>query len=261
MFDLPQPEAPRALQRARGRARVAFAGGRIAALAQAGSAKVMIPASHGACPEAVFLNTAGGLTGGDRFTFEGSVEDGALMLTTQTAERAYASPGGAAEVAVTLRAGTGSTLFWLPQETILFEASALRRRTVIEAAPGARVLALETIVLGRAAMGERLTRFSLRDRRELHAGGPAWVDALALDESLLGAAAGLGEARALVTLLYWGPDAEDVALDLPAGLHASAWGGKCVIRGAFPDLWPLKTALAPVLRQLTGGPLPRVWAL
>ncbi|MEL7299975.1 MAG: urease accessory protein UreD [Pseudomonadota bacterium] len=261
MFDLPQPSQPRAMQRARGRARVAFRGRRITGLSQAGSGKVMIPACHGAFPEAVFLNTAGGLTGGDSFAFDASIDDGALMLTTQTAERSYASTGADARVDVTLRAGPGATLFWLPQETILFDASALRRRTVIEAAPGARVLALEMLVFGRAAMGERLSSFRLMDRRELHADGLQWLDALALDARLIGKAAGLRDARAIATLLYWGPDAEDIALDLPPGLHASAWGGKCVIRGAFPDLWPLKTALAPVLRQLTGGHLPRVWAV
>ena len=46
----------------------------------------------------------GGRTGGDRFSFEASSQGGALMLTTQTAERAYASIGAAAEVSVRLEA-------------------------------------------------------------------------------------------------------------------------------------------------------------
>ncbi|MEM8592808.1 MAG: urease accessory protein UreD [Pseudomonadota bacterium] len=223
----------------------------------------MIPASYGQVPEAVFLNTAGGLTGGDLFSFEGRVEGGALMLTTQTAERSYASAGGAAEVDVKLSVGRGATLYWLPQETILFDESALMRRTRIEAAPGARLLALEMIVFGRAAMGECMSRFSLKDRREIHAPEPVWIDALRLDERLLGRAAGLCEARAIATLVYWAEEAEDVAeaLELPVGLAKSAWEGKLVIRGAYADLWPLKKDLAPVLRRLTGGQLPRVWAV
>jgi urease accessory protein len=38
-------------------------------LAQAGSAKAMMPRMHGRAPEVVFLNTAGGLTGGDRLDY------------------------------------------------------------------------------------------------------------------------------------------------------------------------------------------------
>ena len=259
MFDLQD----KALQRAKGRAHVGFESGRLKALSQAGSAKVMLPATHDAVPEAVFLNTAGGLTGGDRFSFSGAVEGGTVMMTTQTAERAYASTGNDAVVDVSFRVGEGATLYWLPQETILFDQSALKRHTRIDAAQDARVLALEMIVLGRAAMGERLTRFSLLDRRELHGAAPIWVDALRLDETLLGAAAGLGTARAFATLLFYAPDAEDIArrLTLPGSLALSAWDGKLVIRGAAADLWPLKQALAPVIGQLTGGRLPRVWAV
>ncbi|MEM6480107.1 MAG: urease accessory protein UreD, partial [Pseudomonadota bacterium] len=95
MFDLPQARpdvsrGPPVLQRARGHAAIGYRDGKLKQLSQSGSAKVMTPACHGQSPEAVFLNTAGGLTGGDRFTFSASVEDGALFLTTQTAERAYA---------------------------------------------------------------------------------------------------------------------------------------------------------------------------
>ena len=77
-----------------------------------------------------------------------------------------------------------------------------------------------------------------------------------------GRAAGLRDARALATLGLYAPDAEDIAkgLTLPDGLVLSAWDQKLVIRGACADLWPLKRDLSPVIRQLTGGTLPRVWA-
>jgi urease accessory protein len=53
-----------------GRAAVSFgAGARLKDLAQAGSAKAMMPRMHGRAPEVVFLNTAGGLTGGDRLDY------------------------------------------------------------------------------------------------------------------------------------------------------------------------------------------------
>ena len=98
------------MQRSHGRARAGFAmaGGvvRLAELQQSGSGKVMLPRVAGAVPEAVFLNTSGGLTGGDRLDFVVEVGAGCrVSATTQTAERAYASTGGMAEVRVRATVG------------------------------------------------------------------------------------------------------------------------------------------------------------
>ena len=69
MFDAP----PAGLQRTRGIARVALSygpgGTRIAGLRQEGSAKAMLPRTDAPDPEVVFLNTAGGLTGGDLLSY------------------------------------------------------------------------------------------------------------------------------------------------------------------------------------------------
>ena len=57
---------------------------------QQGSAKALYPRTFGADLQAVLLNTAGGVTGGDDFGYQASVEtEGWLTLATQTAERAY----------------------------------------------------------------------------------------------------------------------------------------------------------------------------
>ncbi|MCU0912614.1 MAG: urease accessory protein UreD, partial [Rhodobacteraceae bacterium] len=95
MFD--GPGLHRTLQRARGTACVVLGPGGLERLAQAGSAKAMLPRVHGSAPEVVFLNTAGGLTGGDRMAFGLALGAGAGAVgTTQTAERVYRSCGGAA---------------------------------------------------------------------------------------------------------------------------------------------------------------------
>ncbi|MGR3436866.1 MAG: urease accessory protein UreD [Shimia sp.] len=257
------------LQRTRGAARIAVAareggGARIVDLAQSGAAKAMWPRVHGTLPEAVFLNTAGGLTGGDRLSYEVEVGPGArLTATTQTAERAYASPGDAATLDVTARVGEGAHLNWLPQATILFERSRLDRRTAIDLAPGATVLALEMVALGRAAMGERLTDVRLTDRRTIARDGvPLWIDPFAVTPDGLHAAAALNGAGAVATLVLVASWAEDVALGpAPDGvdLQASAWEGRLVVRAAAPDLFSLERALAPLLARLAGGALPRVW--
>ena len=67
----------------------------LATLHQSGAFKALFPRQRGAALEAILINTAGGITGGDRFS--AALEVGAnahLAVTTQAAERAYrAQPG------------------------------------------------------------------------------------------------------------------------------------------------------------------------
>ncbi|RUW22402.1 urease accessory protein UreD, partial [Mesorhizobium sp. M1E.F.Ca.ET.041.01.1.1] len=77
-----------AAQRVAGRGRLfcGRAGGRtrLRRLYQDGSAKIRMPAVHGDPLEAVLINTAGGLTGGDRLGWEIEVGEGAsASITTQ----------------------------------------------------------------------------------------------------------------------------------------------------------------------------------
>jgi len=103
----------------------------------------------------VLINTAGGLTGGDRLIWRADIDAGAeLTLTSQACERIYRSTGAPAEVRAHLAAGPGAVLSWLPQETLLFDQGSLVRSLDVELAAGARFLAVEAVVLGRTAMGD-----------------------------------------------------------------------------------------------------------
>jgi len=272
MFDETAP--PAQMQRVDGRAGAVIGpGGRLRGLHQRGAAKAMLPRMHGRAPEIVFLNTAGGLTAGDRLVYGLEVAGGAAAVgTTQTAERAYLSRGGAAQVETRLRIGPGGRLHWLPQEMILFEGAALDRRVTAEMAADAELVLLETLVLGRAAMGERLTRLALTDRREvIRAGRPAMVEAIRLGDADLtrAGAAGLNGALAVATLSLFAPDAEDrlgalrAALpgDGPVRAAASGWDGRIVARFMAPEAWPLRRAVARAVETIAQGPLPRVWQI
>ncbi|ULB09235.1 urease accessory protein UreD [Cereibacter azotoformans] len=263
------------LERSQGHAQVTLArvrgAVRLRDLAQRGSAKAFLPRVDGPVPEIVFLNTSGGLTGGDRLSYRLEVGEGCrAVATTQTAERAYAAGRGVAQVRVAHEVGAGGWLDWLPQETILFEDSALDRRTEIVLGPGAGCLMVESVVLGRAAMGETLSRLAFRDLRQITRGGrPVLVEPLALDDRALAAAAGaavLGGLRALATLALVGPGAEDAlgparaVLDEPGvEAAASAFDGKLLVRMLALDGWPLRRQVARVLGVLRGRALPRVW--
>lgn len=263
MFDA----APIVLQRTHGTADVGFApDGRLSRLFQQGSAKAMLPRTHGDHPEVVFLNTAGGLTGGDRLDYSVSVAPGTrVTATTQTAERAYASAGGVAEVEVNLRVGENARLDWLPQETILFDRAALHRTTRIDLAPGATCLFAEMLTLGRAAMGETVATLDLVDRRIVtRSGRPLMVEPLRLSGQDLARRdpAGLGTATALASIALVGPGAENALPALRRAFPhetASAWDGRLVVRALSPDAHALRRRVAALLEHLGGGPLPRVW--
>ena len=269
------PESP-ALERARGEVRLTIRsdGGapRLETLYQSGSAKARLPRiPAGAAPEAVLLNTAGGVTGGDRLTWRVDIERSArAVVTTQAAERIYRRSTGIAEIETTLTVGADGRLDWLPQETILFDRSALSRRLVAEVDPGATLLAAEAIVLGRAAMGETARDVFVSDTWRIRRGGRlVFADGVRFDGDaaaiMAGPATGKG-AVAFATLVLVAPDAGarlDVAraaLSAPHGeAGASAWNGLLVARLVAPTGQALRADLIRLVEALRGVAMPRVW--
>src|SRR5262245_7816911 len=94
-----------------------------------------VPRGHP--PEAVIINTSGGLTGGD--TLKMSVDlapHAAACVSTQAHEKVYRSSLGAASVIAHASLAEGAALEWLPQPTILFDGSRLNRETHIDLTSG-----------------------------------------------------------------------------------------------------------------------------
>lgn len=240
---------------------------RLADLSQRGSAKAIVLDAG----ETVFLNTSGGLTGGDALDYRLSLGAGVrLTATTQTAERVYRSTSGRAQMSVAMDVGPSAHLDWLPQETILFDRARAQRRTDIILAPGATCLMAETVVLGRAAMGETVETLDFQDWRQIRQGAkPLHVEVLHLSDKRLGQrAAGLADARAIATVVFVAPDAAQALGPVRAVLNqpgvrsaASAPEGRLVIRLMARDNWPLRRQLVHVLTLLRRAPLPRVWQI
>ncbi len=272
MFDASDPPQ---MQRSHGRAMVRF-GARagqmhLIDLAQSGSGKAMLPRVFDAVPEAVFMNTSGGLTGGDTLHYAMNLDAGArLTATTQTAERAYAASGDAAQVRVQAQVGAGAHLDWLPQETILFEAAHLARKTEIDLDVGASALLVESLVLGRQAKGEVPTTARLTDQRIIRREGrPFWTETLRIDADVLAQSASpaiLGGAKAMAVIAHIAQGAEDAAARLRAlpvydgaDMAVSGWNGRCLIRITATDGWPLRAQIIRVITTLRAAPMPRVW--
>ncbi|KKC37244.1 urease accessory protein UreD [Devosia epidermidihirudinis] len=270
---------PVRMQRARGDGKISTKmrgdATRLATLYQDGCAKIRLPHTHSTSLEAVLINTAGGLTGGDEMHWLADLsDDGSLVLTTQACERIYRSIGGPARVRTKLSVGSNAHLDWLPQETILFAASQLDRRIDIDLATGASLTAVEAILLGRDAMGELALDARLRDNwrvrrngRLIHAeatqlnGTRAERDGLSL----------LAGRRALATVLHIAPDADQCAAQLTrvrallprdGRIAASANGERLVVRALADSGLALRRLIVPILAELSGaGSLPRLWHL
>nr|WP_236687831.1 urease accessory protein UreD [Jannaschia aquimarina] len=252
------------MQRARGAARVEIGRAGLRDLSQSGCAKAMLPRVDGPDPEVVFLNTSGGVTGGDILAYECKIgADARVTASTQTAERTYRAASGEGRIDVRLTVGAGARLDWLPQETILFEGSATRRDTVVDLAEDATVLLVESAILGRAAMGERTQAATLSDRRTIRrAGRLIHEEHFHLDPEALAHPHALAGAQAVASLILIGPGAEDAhsrLRDLPDFAAASAWDGRLVVRMAHATAAPLRRALIGAIVALRGAPMPRVW--
>ena len=279
-FNLSMSEAGATrMQRARGEGHVGAylleGRTRLTALYQDGCAKIRLPHTHSNAMEAVLINTAGGLTGGDQMQWSADLAPGGrLALTTQACERIYRSIGGAATVRTRLNVGAGAHLDWLPQETILFEQSRLDRQIDIDLGHGATLTAVEAVLLGRDAMGELAPDARLRDNwrirrhgRLIHAEATRLTGS-ALERDGLGLLAGK---RALATVLHVAADADAcrARLDRIRGLlpqdgqiAASATGERLVIRALAQTGLALRRLIVPILAELSGaGSLPRLWHL
>jgi urease accessory protein len=164
----------------------------------------------------------------------------------------------------------GADLAWMPQETIVFDRARLARRFDADLMADARLLLFEAIVFGRTARGEEVNEGFFEDRWRIRRDGRLiYADTLRLDgpvSALLDRSAVAGGARALATLLYGAPDAEqrlDEARSLLAGgaclSGASAWNGFLAVRFLARDGAELRRDAARFLEGFRGSSLPRVW--
>jgi urease accessory protein len=239
------------------------------ALHESGSLRVRFPSPEGEGLSGVFVNTAGGVAGGDSFGIDVTAGQGSrLTLTTAAAEKVYRTPVTAAQLEIALRAGAGAHLAWLPQETILFDRARVHRRFDIELDETASLLLCEIVVFGRTAMGERMEQGEFIDRWRLRRGGRlVFAETVRLDgeigAKLARSAIAKGGAAIGTALIVPGDEALVERLrgasDSFAGeVGISAWNGFAMARFCAQDAARLRADMMTVLAR-TGAALPRLW--
>lgn len=238
---------------------------------EAGSLRVRFPnGSDAGGLDAVLVNTAGGMTGGDRFELNLNVGAGArLSVTTAAAEKIYRSLGPDTNVSINLTVGDGAALVWLPQETILFDRVRLRRTIDIELAGRAQLLLSEAIVFGRAAMGETVSVGHLFDRwRVRRDGALIFAETLRIDGAAAqrlterSVAAG-GVAIAAVVKIPGDEDAvaavNAMQQNFAGEVGVSAWNGLALARLVAPNGAALRRDVTTIVTAWSETPLPRLW--
>lgn len=238
---------------------------------EAGSLRVRFPNAGGTGGlDAVILNSAGGMTGGDRFDIAVDVgAEASLTVTTAAAEKVYRSIGPDAEIGVKLAVGARGRLVWLPQDTILFDRGRLRRNIDIALNADATLLLAEAIVFGRAAMGEVVRSGELFDCRRVRVDGElVFAETVRLEgaiaQRLADSAVAAGGAAVASVLKYPGDD--ESIRNLREGQRAfsgevgfSSWNGFAVARLVANDGAALRRDLTTLLSDWGTDPLPRLW--
>ncbi len=266
---------PHARQRAQAEARASFARTvrrtEPARIFETGGLRWRFPRSTSPC-EAVLVNTGGGVAGGDAYRVEVRLNKHAeVEATTTAAEKIYRSDGPPARIDTTLALAPRARLFWLPQETLLFDGAVLDRKLAIEMASDAELLMIESLVFGRLAMGEGRIDARLKNSWRLRRDGRlVFAEETRLDRAgatLDRKAVGAG-ARAVATIIAVAPNVEARLPDLRATFEAatdgveagaSAFDGLVVARLLSASPSRLRHALIASILALGGRRPPRLW--
>lgn len=251
---------------------------RIETLYQRSPARILFPDVPADQPaQAVLVNTAGGIVGGDLLSTEIEAGPGTVAtVTTQAAEKIYRALDVAARLVTKIEVAADAWFEWLPQETILFDGARLHRRLDFALGRGASLLAAETVLFGRAARGEQMRHGQLLDSWAVKCEGRLiWADRLRLAGDLravLDRPFGFNGAVGMSTLLHAGPQAasflpraREIAAAQPAEGGASLVNGILLIRFLDRDGAKLResaaTAAMALRHEIAGlSPTPpRVW--
>ena len=273
----------RDLQRASGVGRLvleSFGGDtRIKDLFQKSPIRIMFPRfGVSVLEEAVLINTAGGIAGGDRLEYGiTALANASITVTSQAAEKIYRALNEPSRIITKLKAHGLAKLAWLPQETIVFNRARVNRETDIEISSGAELLALEWLVLGRAAHGEEVVGGCIIDSWRVKKDDRLiWADTFrATDEmfSQVHRKALLSDCTAIGTLIYFGSHLDarlealrEIGPRLGCLCAATSVAGLIIVRVAGRLSSDLRRAMRGVLQrfsgELGGGPfrVPKMWS-
>lgn len=137
--------------------RVASVGGRSAVVRRVAASplRLLVPRAHGGAAWIFTSTFGGGLVDGDDVALEAVVDAGACALvSTQASTKVYRSPRGTSS-SLHASVGPGATMVALPDPVVAFAGARYRQTQTFDLHSDARLVALDWVVAGRTARGER----------------------------------------------------------------------------------------------------------
>jgi urease accessory protein len=239
---------------------------------QSGSAKVFYHKHKQPIKELVLVNTAGGLTSGDKFNYDiDIIKNSNTFVTTQTAERVYKGLEDNAKININLKVDNSSKLFWIPQELILFNLCNFTRNIEVKIQPKSNFLMAESMIFGRTAMGEILEKGFIKDNWKIFLNEKLiHAEAICLSDNIKDNLSNIASAQdgvAVSNIFIYGKsflskqneittlikNSEDVLLS-----H-SIWNDKILVRIVAKDAFNLKKIQKELILIFSDNVLPKVW--
>ena len=201
--------------------------------------------------QAALVNISGGLVGGDKISVDMQIGRNAkALIASQSAEKVYRSAGADTEMEIKITVKPGSWLEFLPQETILFQGSRLRRQIKVSIEGDGSLVAGEILVFGRRGHGEYFKNGLIHESWEIERDGRLlWADTLHMDKNIgstINHPACFDGAVGMATLIYNGPNATDnlaVIQNLLADSNRDILSSVTCINGVMIIRWIGKNSL------------------
>ena len=222
--------------------------------------------------ECILINTGGGLTGGDRISFFiDSKEQAEVIISTQGFERIYKTNNNSKAIIQTnLNVLDQALLYWVPQETLLYNNGQLERQINVNLSKNAQALILEGMIYGRIAMGELSITGSVSDTIKIQVENKTVFQDRSQLSGQIGAQldrpAVANGARATALLVYKSKDAPRASDVINRYQNHSSGvtlfkNDLCVARFLAQDGYALRKMLLPILQNITKQRLPKPWLL
>ena len=238
---------------------------------QKGCAKSFIPKNDNSTTELVTLNTAGGLTSGDNFVTNFKLNNSKICISTQAAEKIYSGYGYPARVENKVIVDDSSTLFWMPQELILFNNSKLERNSYFDLKTNSNLLICETIIFGRRSMNENIENILISDHWEIKINDKIkhfeTINFKGVLRDYFKNKSALSNNCAFNFIFGYGESlinkAETIDNNLlnheNTDMAISIWDEKFIIRSVSEDNYDLRIALQKILPYFYNNELPKMW--
>ena len=222
---------------------------------------------------AIIVHPPGGVVGGDRLSV--SVSAGAsahAFLTSPGAAKWYRANGKVSRQEITIDAGPGAAVEWMPQEAIFFNGAQVALEQRVELAVDASYIGCDILCLGRRASGETFDSGTITQHTQIRRGGKLlWWEqgALVGGSAAMHSPLSLNGASVCATLVGVGKPAGAALMGalraLDPGLGVTQLKSVFVARYLGDDSESARRVMFGVWQLLRphllgcAAPLPRIW--